>query len=162
MRSGDLESSLEPPASVFAPQSRSQQRTVPVAELQHLLGVSQPDCSSNLQSGFSSALMPGPAEAKGPDARSSSASAGPHPKSVRFGDAVDAEEATPPSCGAASLEDPKDTDFENAQVRVSMTLLKLGPVLARKARSCASVDCRTEMSDSSSFLPAFSSRQRVS
>ena len=128
MRSGDLESSLEPPASVFAPQSQSQQRRVPVAELQHLLGVSQPDRSSNLQSGFSSALMPrsangGDLKAKEAEPRSDSAVSNPRPKSVRFGDAVAAAEEQLPSRGAVSLAEPSATEFENAQVRVSLRLL---------------------------------------
>ena len=126
MRSGDLGSSLEPPASVFAPQSQSQQRRVPVADLQHLLGVSQPDGSSNLLSGFSSALMPRPSNAKEPEPRSDSASGNPRPKSVRFGDAVPAAEEQPPGRGAASLEEPNATDFENAQVSVALRLLWLG------------------------------------
>ena len=116
-----MENSLEPPASVFAPHSKSQQRTVPVTELQHLLGVSQPDHASNMHSGFSSALMPRPGSAKEVEPRSDSAtSGGPRPKSVRFGDAAPAEDVAAPSRGAASLEEPTDADFENAQVSGSL------------------------------------------
>ncbi len=122
-----MESSLEPPASVFAPQSKSQQRTVPVTELQHLLGVSQPDRGSNMHSGFSSALMPRPGTAKEPEPRSdSAANGGARPKSVRFGDAEPATEAAPPSRSAASLEEPTDADFENAQVGTTSPFLELG------------------------------------
>jgi len=57
MRSGDIESSLEPPASVFG--TGSQRHTVPVMQLQHLLGMAQSNRPPMLQSGFSSAVMPG-------------------------------------------------------------------------------------------------------
>ena len=46
-----------PPPSVFGAPAESQ--TVPVSNLEHLLGVSQPDQAPMLQSGFSSALAPG-------------------------------------------------------------------------------------------------------
>ena len=46
-----------PPPSVFGAHAESQ--TVPVSNLEHLLGVSRPDQGSMLQSGFSSALAPG-------------------------------------------------------------------------------------------------------
>lgn len=127
MRSGDLESSLEPPASAFGPQLQSQQRTVPVAELQHLLGVAQPAGPSLPPSGFSSALMPGPSgnasEAK-PRTGSADGSA-PRPKSVRFGDAPGPSEPKQHTV-AASLEEPTGADFENAQVSAMLTLLQLG------------------------------------
>ena len=52
-----MEGALMPPPSVFGAHAESQ--TVPVSNLEHLLGVSQPDQASMLQSGFSSALAPG-------------------------------------------------------------------------------------------------------
>ena len=57
MRSGDIESSLEPPASAFG--TGSQRRTVPIMQLQHLLGMAQSNRPPMVQSGFSSAVMPG-------------------------------------------------------------------------------------------------------
>ena len=56
-RSSDVEGALMPPPSVFGAHAESQ--TVPVSNLEHLLGVSQPDQAPMLQSGFSSALAPG-------------------------------------------------------------------------------------------------------
>ena len=48
---------MMPPPSVFGAHAESQ--TVPVSNLEHLLGVSQPDQAPMAQSGFSSALAPG-------------------------------------------------------------------------------------------------------
>ncbi len=104
MRSGDGESSLEPPATAFASQHRS--CTVPVAQLQHLLGMAQrSDGPPMPQSGFSSVL--GSRSDKTPV----------RPKSVRFGDeAGAAEQGEPQSEAPASMEEPTAEDFENAQV----------------------------------------------
>ena len=52
-----MEGALMPPPSVFGAHAESQR--VPVSNLEHLLGVSQPDQAPMLQSGFSSALAPG-------------------------------------------------------------------------------------------------------
>jgi hypothetical protein len=99
-----MESSLEPPASAFA--SHQHGGTVPVTQLQHLLGMAQPsDRPPMPQSGFSSALG------------SKTDESPPRPKSVRFGDEVGAaEEAEPQRKTSASMEEPTEEDFENAQV----------------------------------------------
>lgn len=104
MRSGDVESSLEPPASAFASQEHG--GTVPLTQLQHLLGMAQPsDRPPMPQSRFSSALGSKPDESPS------------RPKSVRFGDEVEtAEKAEPQRKASASMEVPTAEDFENAQV----------------------------------------------
>jgi len=56
-------------------------------------------------------VTPGAHDAKGSEGRSDSAS-GARPKSVRFGDEVGAVEPQP----QASLNEPTESDFENAQV----------------------------------------------
>ena len=51
-----MDSSLEPPPSAFGGQARN--KTVPVTQLSHLLGMARSDRPPMLQSGFSSAFRP--------------------------------------------------------------------------------------------------------